>query len=261
MDKLKVTNHINDVDLKNKMFKIVDICNSVLKNHEEKHSEFLNPFEVKNAVSIINSNDDIEYSIDGGYDNAERAIINIFPYYTQKEDIEPSTSILEISGNFKFSSISHRDYLGSLLGLGLKREKIGDILVGDNNCHIIVDKDISDFIIFNLKKVGKNSIRIKEIERTEIIIPEQEYEEISTTVSSLRLDNIVSQAYNISRSKVVNIIESGYVQVNYEKIIRSSYTVDEGSKISVRTKGKFILSEIGCTTRKDKIRIKIKKYK
>ncbi len=72
MDKLKLTNHLKDIDLKNKMFKIIDKANS-MKNYDVKYSDFLNPYEVKNAIDILNSNKDIKYTVDGGYDEAEEA--------------------------------------------------------------------------------------------------------------------------------------------------------------------------------------------
>lgn len=261
MDKLRVTNHIQDDDLKIKMYKIVDICNNVIKNHEIKHSEFLNPFELRNAISIVNSDSDLNYSVEGGIEECERAILNVFPYYISNDDIDTSIAALRVDGNFKFSSVSHRDYLGSILGLGIKREKIGDIFVHEDYCQLVVDKDISDFIIFNLKKVGHNSIKVKEISISELSPPQIEYENINTTVSSLRLDNIISSIFNISRSKVGNYIEAGLVTVDYEKIERPSFQVKEGSLISVRKKGRFILLEIENVTRKEKIRIKVSKYK
>ena len=117
MDKIKLTNHIKDIDLKNKMFKVIDKANSCLKNYEVKYTDFLNPFEIKNAVAILNSFDDIKYSVDGGYDDSERKVIYIYPYYMEYEDIENKLDIVQIEGNFKFKEISHKDYLGAILNL------------------------------------------------------------------------------------------------------------------------------------------------
>ena len=81
MDKIKLTNHIKDIDLKNKMFKVIDKANSCLKHYDVKCTDFLNPYQIKNAIAILNSFNDIKYSVDGGYDNAERKVIFIYPYY------------------------------------------------------------------------------------------------------------------------------------------------------------------------------------
>nr|WP_307760156.1 YlmH/Sll1252 family protein [uncultured Peptostreptococcus sp.] len=260
MDKLRVTNHITDDDLRIKMYKVVDICNIVLKNYDIRQTEFLNPFEVKNAVAIVNSEQDLSCRVDGGYDGAERLVVSIYPYYMEIEEDDTEIRFLQIEGNFKFSSVSHRDYLGSLMGLGIKREKIGDILVHDDYCQIITDADIADYIIYNLTKVSNNTVKVREIDRNELGIGIQNFEEKSHTVSSLRTDNIISSVFNISRQKAVKLIEAGFVTVDYEKIEKPSFIVPEGAVVSVRKKGKFILSEVGDLTRKDKVKIKTKKF-
>ncbi|WP_437130487.1 RNA-binding protein [Peptostreptococcus russellii] len=258
MDKLRVTNHIKDDDLRIKMYRVVDICNSVLKNYEYRQTDFLNPFEIKNAVAIVNSNQDLACRIDGGYDDAERSVLSIFPYYQQVESSDVEISFLQIDGNFKFSSVSHRDYLGAILGLGIKREKIGDILVHEDYCQLIVESEISDYIIYNLDKVGNNRVSLKSIDRSDIIKSSQTFDERSLTISSLRLDNIISSVFKLSRQEATKLIDSGFVSVNYEKIYKNSSLVEGESVISVRKKGKFILSEVGDTTRKGKIKIKTK---
>ncbi len=94
------------------------------KNYDVKSTEFLNPYEVKNAVAILNSTNEIKYSVDGGYEQAERSTVFIYPFYMEYEDIEDTLRFLQIEGNFKFKNISHKDYLGSILSLGIKREKL-----------------------------------------------------------------------------------------------------------------------------------------
>ena len=90
MDKLRLTAHIKDIELKNKMYRVIDKANSCLKNYDIKTTEFLNPFEIKNSVDILNSESDLKYKIDGGYEDAERKIIYIFPYYIQDEEVTGS---------------------------------------------------------------------------------------------------------------------------------------------------------------------------
>ena len=87
MEKLRLTAHINDIELKNKMYKVIDKANSCLKNYDIRTTEFLNPFEIKNAKDILNSETDLKYKVDGGYQNAERQLIYIFPYYMEEDDI------------------------------------------------------------------------------------------------------------------------------------------------------------------------------
>lgn len=258
MDKIILTNHIKDIDLKNKMFKVIDKANSCMKNYDVKQTDFLNPHEIKNAIAILNSNKDIKYTIDGGYDNCERSTIFIYPYYMEYEDIENNLKFIQVEGNFKFKSISHKDYLGALMNLGIKREKIGDIIIHENFCQLIVNSDICDFIIMNLNKVSRNNVSTFEISRNEIIGSSPNYKEISFTVASNRLDCIISGLYNISRQDSAKYINGERVQVNYEKITSSSKEIEDNSLISVRGKGRAVVVQVGDITKKGRIKVQAK---
>ncbi|MBN8048437.1 MAG: RNA-binding protein [Paraclostridium dentum] len=258
MDKVSLTNHIKDIDLKNKMFKVIDKAYSCIKSYDIKYTDFLNPYEIKNSISILNSFDDIKYRVDGGFEEAERRVITIFPYYMEYEDVQSPIKVLQIEGNFKFKEIKHKDYLGSLLGLGIKREKIGDINIHDNFCQVIVSKDISDFIIMNLEKVARNSVKVKEIPEDDIAYSKPKYKEISLTVSSQRLDCLISGIYNISRQESLKLINSEKVFVDYEKIMSTSKTIERDALISVRGKGRVIIADIGDISKKGKIKLKAK---
>ena len=257
MEKLKLTAHIKDIELKNKMYKVIDKANSCLKNYDIKATEFLNPFEVKNAIDILNSESDLKYKVDGGYENAERQLIYIFPYYIEEDDVESDLRVIQIEGNFKFKAISHRDYLGALLNLGIKREKIGDILIHDNFCQVVVSEDICDFIIINLDKVSRNKVKVKEITVKDIVQSEHNFKEISFTVSSLRVDSIISGVYSLSRNDSVKLIKGERVNVDYEKIIAPSREIKSDSLISVRGHGRAII-EVGDLTKKGRTKVKAK---
>lgn len=256
MDKITLTNHIRDIDLKNKIFKVIDKAYACLKNYDIRYTEFLNPYEIKNAIAILNSFSDIKYTVEGGISEAERSLICIYPYYMEYEDIELPVKALQIEGNFKFKEIKHKDYLGSLLGLGIKREKIGDINIHDNFCQVVVSKDISDFILINLDKVSKNNIKVKEISAHEIKMSQPKFKEVSATVSSQRLDCVISSIYNISRQDSLKFINSEKVFIDYEKITSASKVIKNNSLISVRGKGRAVITDIGDITKKGKTKLK-----
>ncbi|MGL5347340.1 MAG: RNA-binding protein [Peptostreptococcaceae bacterium] len=258
MDKIKLTNHIKDIELKNKMFKVIDKANSCIKNYDVKQTEFLNPYEVKNAIAILNSDGDIKYSVDGGYENAERSSIFIYPYYMEYEQIENTLRFIQIEGNFKFKSISHKDYLGALMNLGIKRETIGDIIIHENFCQVVVSNEICDFIIMNLTKVSRNNVSVREISKSDIIQSSQNYKEVAFTVSSDRLDCIISGLYNISRQDSAKYINGERVYVNYEKITSTSKEIKDESLISVRGKGRAIVIKIGEITKKGRLKVQAK---
>lgn len=255
MDKIKLTSHIKDIDLKNKMFKIIDKANGCLKNYDVRYSDFLNPFEVENAKAILNSDTNLKYSVDGGYDESERKIVFIYPFYMEYEDINDTLRFIQIEGNFKFKSISHKDYLGSLLSLGIKREKIGDIIIHENFCQVIVSNDICDFILMNLEKVSNNNVKLKEISREEIVYSSPKCKDVSFTVTSSRIDCVISGLYNISRQESSKLINNEKVQVNYEKITSASKEIKSESLISVRGKGRAQIISIGDLTKKNKIKV------
>lgn len=258
MDKISLTNHIKDIELKNKIFKVIDKAYSCIKSYDVKYTDFLNPYEIKNSIAILNSFDDIKYKVDGGFKEAERSIISISPYYMEYEEIQSPIKVLQIEGNFKFKEIKHKDYLGTLLSLGIKREKIGDINIHDNFCQVTVSRDISDFIVMNLEKVSRNNVKVKEISKNDIVYSEPKYKEISLTVSSQRLDCLISGIYNISRQESLKLINAEKVFVDYEKIITTSKTIEREALISVRGKGRVIIADIGDISKKGKIKVKAK---
>ncbi len=247
MDKIKLTNHLKDIELKNKMFRLIDKANVCLKN-----------YEIKNAKDILNSEINIKYHSDGGYEKAERSIISIFPFYVDYEDIDSPIRFIQIEGNFKFRSISHKDYLGSILGLGIKREKIGDLLIHDEFCQVVVSSDICDYIVLNLTKVATNKVKVREIKRDELLPSEKKYKEISFTISSNRLDCVISGIYNMSRQDSLKYINAERVSVNYEKISSASKVANTGDLISVRGKGRAEVIEIGEETKKGRLKTKVR---
>lgn len=258
MDKLTLTNHIKDIDLKNKMFKVIDKANRCLKNYDIRYTEFLNPYEVNNAISILNSFNDLKYSFDGGFDGAERCVVSIYPHYMEHDDVEAGIKFLLVEGNFKFKSISHKDYLGAILNLGIKREKIGDIIIHDDFCQVVVDKEICDFLIINLEKVSRNTVRVTEISRDELVMSEPKYKEKSMTVQSERLDCVISAVYDISRQDSQKYINSSKVNVNFECISSKTRSIKSGDLISVRGKGRIEIEDIGEQTKKGRLKLKVR---
>jgi RNA-binding protein YlmH len=258
MDKLTLTNHIRDIDLKNKMFKVIDKANGCMKNYDVRFTEFMNPFEVTNATSILNSYTDIKYGIDGGFNEAERSVVSIYPYYMESDDVEAGIRFLQVEGNFKFKSISHKDYLGAILNLGIKREKIGDIIIHDEFCQVVVDKDICDFVIMNLEKVSRNTVKVTEISRDDLIMSDHKYKEKSMTVQADRLDCVISAVYDISRQDSLKYISANKVHVNFESISSKSKSIKSGDLISVRGKGRVEIEDIGELTKKGRLKLKVR---
>lgn len=193
----------------------------------------------------------------GGFDDAERKIYGVFPEWEDPSGFP--ISVLEITHTFG-GELSHRDYLGSILGLGIERNKTGDILIDKNTAFVFVEEKIAPFIKDNLKKIGSRGVRVRIADVEDMVLPEKKFLEINTVCASLRLDAVVGAATSLARAKSVNLIEAGLVKVNHKEWVQASKQVSEGDLISIRGYGRFILHSVGNETRKGRIHIVLKKY-
>ncbi|MGF7057302.1 RNA-binding protein [Brassicibacter mesophilus] len=246
IDKDKYIEHIKDKEQHLTMRKILDKIEQVIRNHEIVYTDFLDPYQRKLCYSFLNRFIDVSYYEEGGLENAERKSIIMFPSYLNKLDIENPIKSLIILGGSKFKELNHRDYLGTILGLGIKREKLGDINVHKTFGQVIVHRDLVDFIRYNLKSINTEPVKVNEIALSELIPGKEDYRDIYTTVASLRLDVIISTSCNIPRSKSTSYIEQGKVKVNWQPVISPSYLLDAGDIISLKGYGRIkLLDDLG----------------
>jgi len=259
LDKEKLLEHIQEKTLRGAMLKVLDKAEIVLKKHDIKSTDFLTPNETRAACGVLNGVEDIKYIVTGAYEEAERKIVILFPDYLECYMVDTPIAIFEIKGTSQFEKLDHRDYLGAILGLGLKRDKIGDIIVHNNTCQIIVHSSLKDYILYNLKKVGNVSVKVRELRLEEITPPEIEYKQINGNVASLRLDSVLSLAFKVSRIEAQNLISKERVSINWGQVTKSSYEVMEKDVISVKGKGRVIIDSIEGKTRSERIIIKLHK--
>jgi RNA-binding protein YlmH len=194
----------------------------------------------------------------GGYEDAERTLAVFLPDYADIS--ECPLCVIRIKAPSGGRKLTHRDYLGSLLGLGLKREIIGDILTVENGADVIVLEDMKEFIMANYSKAGRTYLELEELPLQQLHIPEQRTMMIKDTVASLRLDNVISSAFQMSRGKAAEAIKSGLVFVNSLQCEKIDMQIEEGVKLVLRGKGKAYLREVGGKTRKDRIFVHIEKF-
>ncbi len=199
----------------------------------------------------------------GGYKNAERKLVIFFSDKFESNIIQKNynqiMSIIQIIlPNELKNKYTHKDYLSGLMKIGIKREKIGDIVVYENGADIIILNEISKYVITNLKELtrfSKSNIELKQIENIHEV--QIKKEEINITVSSLRLDNIVSELARTSRTKVEEIISSGRIFLNFENEYKCTKLIKQGDIITIRGKGRFEINSIIGNTKKGKIIIKV----
>ncbi len=224
------------------------------------YSDFLSPYEAAIAKKVLDRVKDIFYKFIGGYEGAERAITVISSDFIE-EGIPYGTpmSLLRLTP-VTDNKLSHRDYLGSILGLGIKREKIGDILVNETYADVFVIDKIAEYISYNLAKIGNVKIQCQILDIYQFTPPQKKERSINTTVASLRADSVASSGFGLSRTKVIDYFKAQKVNVNWELVQNPSKMLSEGDVISIRGMGRIVLEKILGNTKKDRISIIIKRY-
>jgi RNA-binding protein YlmH len=243
--------------------KALDKAELAGKTGRPAYTDFMDPRQQMVLNKAFEGYDYLNCSFYGGYAQAERALAIFLPDYMEDGDyIKECADFLKILHIIPSSrdKLSHRDYLGALLALGIKREKTGDILVRDEYADIFVLSEIAGFIQANLEKVGNCRVSVSFNDIEQLSAPEQKVKEINVTVASLRLDCIAGPGFGMSRSKAAEFIKAGRLNLNWEVTDNPSKMLKEGDTISIRGKGKIVLESIGNKTRKDRIGILIKKF-
>jgi len=222
-------------------------------------SKFLTPAQAQSVTTYFTRRNDVALSHDGGFGGAERTrAVFTNPTWGESNRDELFTA-LKVSHRPQ-DTLGHRDILGALMALGIKREAIGDIIIGESCATLVCLPEMSNFIIENLTKVGRIGIDISEISLDELPAREEELTIKTDTVASLRLDAILSSAFGISRTKATEFILSGRVSLNHQNCLRTDKEIFENDLLSVRGLGRTKLLEVGGISRKGRIFIKIGIY-
>jgi RNA-binding protein YlmH len=226
------------------------------ERYSPKLTDFLDPREQEIIKTIVGTDTDVRLSIWGGSSFSERKRALLFPDYYQVSQKDYQLVYYDIVYPSKFTTIEHRDVLGALMNIGVKRGKYGDILIAGDKVQFVCAAEISGFIELNLTKIGKSVVKLQHIKENELIEIKTDYDERNGTVSSLRLDVIVAEVYNLSRSKATPLIQQGRVKLNHKITDQVASEVMEGDELSVRGFGRSKLIAIEGMTKKEKWRIR-----
>jgi RNA-binding protein YlmH len=219
-------------------------------------TDFLTP-EEQNVLKTICIKESMKIKFLPESGEAERAVAAI--YSDELEGVFP-IEVLKISGNFKFEKLNHRDYLGAVLSLGIKREKIGDINIFDDGAEIFIHSDISSYIDLNLNKIKNTGVKTSIIDITKVRDSLQEFSDLKINIASLRLDSVVGALENKSRAKACEAIKSGEVKLNYLVVYDIASKINIGDLISIRGYGRAKIDDILGVTKKDRLSLLVKKY-
>lgn len=259
MNRKEILSHIGNEEERLAAAKAIDKLSVAIKTFTPEFTMFMDPYKAYSLRDML-LNNDCDILVYGGYEESERVKIGFFPEFSEPLKADFPITTVEISYNAQYSrALSHRDFLGSMLGLGITREKTGDIIIEKGRAIAFVDSDIADYIVVNLEKVGHTKVRVKIIEN--FMPKEKETLEKKITVASLRLDAVLGGALNISRGKASDLIKGEKAFINWKKTISVSHTVAEGDIITLRGVGRVKINEVMGTTKKDRILINISVFK
>lgn len=232
--------------------RIHDMLWQSAKNGEVIYSHFLTPAQQSLILSEKTFRNTV--SFEGGYPDAERRIARIAENETCWDN-GADIILFHIQSSDKNAELNHRNILGSLMGLGIKREMIGDILSGTNGTQFFCCGSVSEYIRLNLRKIAKYPVTLKQSDFQDIILPKKEI--ITINISSMRLDCICAECFHISRTKAAAAISQGLVTLNWVVCCENAKEITIGDRIALRGKGKIQIDSIAGTSKKNRIFLNI----
>jgi RNA-binding protein YlmH len=261
MDRGKLLDFAKNDDERMLLSRLCDLARGAEQGRSVKATRFLNGHEVALALRALGGRgvcraSDASYSAFGGYDGAERQVIAFYPDFAPP--VYPIHAVA-VRGR-DLDTLSHRDYLGAVLSLGLRRDAIGDIITDGGAGYILCLEEISAYIADQLNKIGGASVKTRLCALDEIPAPHRKYKEISATVSSLRLDAVISAGAGVSRGDAAELIKAGGVSVDWEQIDTVGHVLTEGRLISIKGVGRMSLARVAGETKKGRIAVVIEKF-
>lgn len=248
--------------------RIYELCDRASERYCPQFTHFLDARQLEIVRRNISSySDRILFVAFGGFSEAERCVGGFLPkdIYGFEQNEQKLYELfdlkaVEICGS-GFSTFSHRDCMGSVLGLGIKRESLGDILVADDGkkAYVCLSSVAADFVVSSLEFVSRDKVKTRCIAFENLPRLQRKYQIISSTIASFRLDCVLSAAINVSREKAKQMIVSGFVKVNHFEQLRCDFEICENDLLSVKGYGRYSVSESGGVTRKGRNRIVIHK--
>lgn len=239
--------------------KLLDLIDGARKSGKYRVTEFLDPHSYNVAEIAAANFENVNILTDGGFGNAERikaAFVN--DDFMGTPDFEIACFL--VKWDKRYYELGHRDILGAFMGMGCKRELLGDIVFVPEGAQFVADKSFANFIMSNLTQIGAAPVSLEEIDRSELQQREEKVKVISATVADLRLDAVAAAGYGVSRSRMADEIKGQNVKINWKDAKKAAQAVNEGDIISFRGRGRVEVAEIRGTTKKGRISVTLKRY-
>ncbi|MDD4721470.1 MAG: YlmH/Sll1252 family protein [Acidaminococcaceae bacterium] len=258
-DREKILRYFKASGDENLAAKLLDLCEGANKSRKYKLSDFLDPHSLNVAEIIAANFERIKVETSGGFKNSERAKAAFV-----SEDFygNPDYAIdaYKVEWDKRYYTLGHQDILGAFMGLGCKREILGDIIFIPEGAQFVADRSFNAYIVSNLTQIGAAPVQLVNIPLTDLQEKEEQVKIISATVAALRLDAVAAAGYGASRSRMADEIKGQNVKVNWKEAKNAAQTVGEGDIISYRGRGRVELLEVRGTTKKGRTSITLKRY-
>lgn len=227
----------------------------VAQTYSPKLTDFLDPREQQILKMIIGEHGEVQCVFSGNTDYMERKRALIYPDYYQHQLEDFQITLFEVEFAKNFLSLTHPQVLGSLMGIGLKRGKFGDIIIAGDRVQFYCAQEVSEYVRMEVHSIAKAGVTLKNKPLAAGLMPEEKWKEQIVTVSSLRIDTVMAAVFQLSRQKSQSLISAGLVKVNWTVIDSPSFECGEGDTISVRGLGRAKFFSIDGKTKKEKWRI------
>ena len=226
-----------------------DLQARCIRSKKITHTHFLTPAEQHELKTGLRRDPDCALLFSGGAEDCERSIAFFLPDYLEPEEFRPEEYIAALQIEAFFGEPGHRDYLGALLGMGIERDRIGDIRIKGSSAYVFCEPEILSHIA-TIEKVGRCGVKAQVIPLENVPPEEHRVRTVQFSVMSARLDAVVAGMFRLSRTQAAKHIALGEVSLNYSMTLRPDLPVNPGDVISLRGKGKGTLAETGRTSRK-----------
>jgi len=239
--------------------RLLDIAETAVRNRKYKVSEFLDPYGYSIAETVGAHYNNLQLLSNGGYSGAERVKV-IFVNEEFRGTPDLAVEALAAKWDERYYQLTHRDVLGALMALGIKREIVGDIIMCGHGCQIIIETSLVRFVNENFKMIGAAPVVISPLSLSDITPREEKIKEIKTTVVSLRLDVVAAAGFGTSRTTMSDEIGVGKLKVNWQDAKKSDQVIKVGDIISMRGRGRVEVSEVLGQTKKGRVSILLKRF-
>ena len=268
MNKQEILNKITNEEDKLLISKMLDKIEFTAKRNSVEYTDFLDMRQRQLLEKVLKDIKYTNYIAFGGYKMAERTTIITYPEKLEEIFIENKFDYNSLFGVIRIvlpnelkGMYAHRNYLSGIIKIGMKREKVGDIITRFDGADIIVLKDAEKYVLDGLKELTRFSkAEFTKAKLSELQVEEPKTEKISIIIPSMRIDSVVSEAIRTSRAKATEVIKEEKVFINHELVVKGSKEVKTNDLITVRGKGRFKVGEILNSTKKGNLVIEIEKY-